>query len=513
MPRSLMRRLVAVLVLAGPLFALWPTAAASAHPLGNFTVNRYARLEVSAGVLRVHYVYDAAEIPTFQQRADLEGDRTQLGARRAEEIAGSLMLRVDDVAVGLRADEHLVETVPGEGGLSTLRITIAYSASVPGWTPGSTHGVVFTDGNEPRRVGWREVVVVARGDSEILSSDAPARDVSDELRSYPENLLQAPLDRRAATFSVRVGTVTVPAAELRTRVAPAAPIGGFGGLAARTDGSVGVTLGLLALSFGFGVVHAIGPGHGKTLMAAYLVGTKGRRRDAVALGGAVSLMHTVSVLVIAVVLFRLDRSTSGERAYPWFALASGLTVIGVGAWLLRSRLAARSASAHHDQDPHQHHDHGDEHDHSHHEHDHHEHTSHHEHEHSHQEPEHGHDHGHGPGGHTHALPADVRPLSRRGLLALGASGGLFPSPSAVVVLVSAFALGRAGTGLALVAAFSAGLAFTLTAVGLGLVYGRSMLERRGLVSGRTARALPVAGAALLIVLGVVITARAVPILS
>ncbi len=116
-----------------------------------------------------------------------------------------------------------------------------------------------------------------------------------------------------------------------------------------------------------------------------------------------------------------------------------------------------------------------------------------------------HHHHHGPGGHTHELPDDVAPLSRRGLILLATSGGIVPSPSAVIVVVAAFSLGRIALGLTLIAAFSIGLAATLTAVGLALVFGRSVLERR--FPSRSFRYLPLAGAVMLIVAGGVLAAE------
>jgi nickel/cobalt exporter len=217
------------------------------------------------------------------------------------------------------------------------------------------------------------------------------------------------------------------------------------------------------------------------------VSSRGRPRDAVLLGGVVSIMHTASVLVLGLVLVQVDRSIAAEAVYPILILVSGVAVTAVGVWLLvarwrKLRSPSRGGSGH---------DHGPGHDHGHDD-----------------DHDHGHDHGHGHGhGHSHAVPAGVAPLSRRGLVALGASGGLFPSPSAVVVIVAAVGLGRAGLGLALLAAFSVGLAVTLSAVGLALVYGRSVLERRG--AARRLSFLPVVGAVALVALGVAVIVRGV----
>jgi len=211
-------------------------------------------------------------------------------------------------------------------------------------------------------------------------------------------------------------------------------------------------------------------------MAAYLVGTSGRTADAVLLGVIVSLMHTGSVLVLGLALLQLNRYGAIERIYPLLTVLSGLIVIGFGAVLLRRRLRTlRSTSPHHDHD----HDHGEGHDHDH--------------------------HHHGPGGHTHELPEGTKPLSRRGLVLLATSGGLLPSPSAVLVIVAGFAAGRVALSLSLVLAFSVGLAATLSAVGIALVLGRRVLERRK-HAGAVVRALPVAGAAALMTVGLILLA-------
>ena len=186
-----------------------------------------------------------------------------------------------------------------------------------------------------------------------------------------------------------------------------------------------VLAGMLGLAFVFGSFHAIGPGHGKTVMAAYLVGTSGRTADAVLLGVIVSLMHTGSVLVLGLALLQLNRYGAIERIYPLLTVLSGLIVVGFGAVLLRRRLRSlRATNRHHDHDDHgdhrhdaEAHAHGKGHSHG----DGHSHSEGHAHQgHSHQDhapgedhAQGGHDHGHhhGPGGHTHELPEGTKPLS------------------------------------------------------------------------------------------------------
>ncbi|CAN5705740.1 hypothetical protein BH20ACT1_BH20ACT1_09170 [soil metagenome] len=493
----LARFLLAVVVVGAGLLA--SASPARAHPLGNFTVNRYARVEVSAGVLRVLYVLDLAEIPAFQERQEVAADPDAYAAERARAIGEGLELVVDGRQLALAPVAQRIEQPPGQGGLTTLRVTALYQVVLAPGSPDQVRQATLADTNQPDRIGWREMVVQAAGDAEIVSSDVPGEDITDELRTYPADRLRSPLDVRRASFAFTPGTEPAEPPTLDGSEGSALATDGFAALITRTDLTPLAVVSLLALAMGFGAVHAVGPGHGKTIMAAYLVGTRGRPRDAVLLGVIVSVRHTASVLVLGFVLLRVDRSFATEAAYPLLTVVSGVAVIGVGGWLLMCRWrwvragAARGAG-------HEGHDHGDHGDHAHGGH------AHEAHDHG------GHDgHDHGGHGHNHALPVDVAPLSRRGLVALGTSGGLFPSPSAVLVVVGAVGLGRAGLGLALLGAFSVGLAVTLTVVGLGLVYGRGLVERRG-YAGRL-HFLPVLGAIALVVLGLVVLVRGITQLS
>src|SRR2546427_8762605 len=303
---------------------------AGAHPLGNFTVNRYARVEVSAGQLRVYYVLDEAEIPAFEDRAALRADPAAFLAARAGAIQGGLRVSVDGLPVVLDVARRELTQPGGQAGLPTLRISVLFAAALA-LRPGSAHDVAFADANEPGRVGWREIVVVPRADTALVGSSAPARDASDELRHYPANLIQSPLDLRSARFRFVAGaTAASPVPARPAAAAPRRAGGRFAALITRSHVTPGVLSGMLALALLFGAGHALAPGHGKTVMAAYLVGTRGRPRDAVYLGAIVSLMHTASVLVLGVALFQLQRSAAPERLYPWLTLATGIAVAAYG---------------------------------------------------------------------------------------------------------------------------------------------------------------------------------------
>jgi ABC-type nickel/cobalt efflux system permease component RcnA len=247
----------------------------------------------------------------------------------------------------------------------------------------------------------------------------------------------------------------------------------------------------LGLALVFGMFHALTPGHGKTMVAAYLAGTRGQARHALILGATVTVTHTAGVFALGIVTLSLSQFIVPDQLYPWLNLASGVMVVGIGAFAIRDRLkrwlrAARprttAAPAAHDH-AHEHaHDHG------------HDHAAH----------DHGHDHGHG---HSHAVPDE---LSMRSLVALGVSGGLLPCPSALVVLLSAIALHRLAFGLALIVAFSFGLASVISGIGLAVLYARKLFTRLPSDHGRVVQMLPVASAVIITVLGVVLTARSLP---
>lgn len=475
--------------LAAPLILLLVFASepAGAHPLGNFTTNRWARLELGGSTLRVSYVLDEAELVAIREQPALEANPDAYARRRAAEIARNLSVRVNGRRLALDAASTRLLQPPGQGGLVTLRLEVTYEAALPA-SMERRRTVTFDDRNQPDRIGWREVIAVASGGSRIDDADVPEEDRSNALRNYPADPSVRPLDVRSAqvTYVAGVDGDDSPVESLGG-VVGAGPGDRFVGLmTATTSSPVAVTAALL-VAFGFGALHALGPGHGKTIMAAYLVSTRGRRRDALYLGGIVSLMHTASVLGLAVALAVLGRTVDAGRLYPSLSVVAGLLVVSVGAAQLRRVVRARSDRLHEFHEAG--HDHEGEHGHHHHPH------------------HHGPDGSHGGHRHRHDIPAGVAPLSRAGLVALGTSGGLFPSPSAVVVLVGAFAIGRAPFGLALIGAFSLGLAVVLTALGLVLVAGRQWIS--GSALALHARWLPVLGAFAVTGLGLVLMVRGV----
>jgi nickel/cobalt exporter len=249
--------------------------------------------------------------------------------------------------------------------------------------------------------------------------------------------------------------------------------------------------GALGAAFFLGAAHALTPGHGKALVAAYLVGTKGRISDAVYLGGVVTATHTATVFALGLITLYASTQVSLERIYPVLSLVSGLLVAGIGAWLLWTR--ARGGGHHH----HHHHHHGHSHSHDHG----HSHSHSHDHGHSH---DHAHDHDHGHGhGHHHEPPA----AGRGSLLSLGISGGLVPCPEALVVLMLSISVGRVLLGLALLTAFTLGLAAVLIAIGCAMVMAGPAMQRWTGDSGWI-RKLPVISAVVVTVLGVAMVVEA-----
>jgi nickel/cobalt exporter len=333
-------------------------------------------------------------------------------------------------------------------------------------------------------VGWK-AVVAAPGEGTAVRSTAPSGDPTNGLRRYPVDLRSSPLARREASFRVKPGdgTLVAPKAEGGEFSESRTSTDGFAGLFADAASGEGVLLLLLLTALGWGALHAVSPGHGKAMVAAYLVGTRGTAKHAVALGATVTVTHTIGVFALGVVTLALSQYVLPEDLYPWLTLVSGLLVVVIGAGVLRARVRrARVARADraHEQHPHahthEHHSHGDNHSHSH----------------------GGRPHSHGP-----------EDLSWKGLLGMGTAAGLIPCPSALVVLLAAISQHEVALGLLLITAFSLGLAGTLTVLGLVVVHARRLIPPR-LAAGRLAAVLPAASALLIVGVGFVLTARAVP---
>jgi nickel/cobalt transporter (NicO) family protein len=425
-------------VLAVLLASLLAPVAAQAHPLGNFTINRFARVEVAGHRLYVRYVLDMAEIPTYQARE--QGVDANVYARR---IARGLHITLGGRVATLVPVEHALAFPRGVGGLHTMRLELILRGPVVT----DTQHLAVSDTNYADRIGWKEIVV-----------GASVHSVSDELRAYPKSLLQSPLAVTHATATVGPTHDVVPVLtrgkELQApdRVADS----GFTRLIAQGRLSVLVILASLAAALFWGAAHALSPGHGKTIVTAYLIGKRGTARDAAALGAIVTVTHTIGVFALGLVTLALSQWIVPDTLYPWIDLTAGVLVVAIGINVFRARVKR----AHH---------------HHHHDHDHH-----HEDE-----------------------------LSRRSLLAVGISGGMLPCPSALVVLLAAISLHRLAFGLVLIVAFSTGLALSITGLGLVAVLAKRRFAGRSF-DGLLIRVLPAVSAAVILAAGVAMTVRAIP---
>ncbi len=448
---------------------------APAHPLGNFTVNHFTDVYLAGDVIFVRYALDLAEIPTFQEGSEVRRPGY------AAVLARKLDLTVDGTRVPLVVVSHRTSERPGAGGLKTMRFDAVFRAAATG-----TH-LTFDDRAYASRIGWREIVVTAREGATISSSSAPAASRSDELRAYPKSLLRSPLDVRSASVTYQPGTEVARAPAIVAAPAPRHAGGGFESLIERGDLSLGVILLSLLIAAFWGSVHALTPGHGKALVAGYLVGTRGKPRHAFLLGATVTVTHTAGVFALGLVTLLLSRFIVPDQLYPWLTLVSGLLVVAVGAAVLRHRLLSGGWADHDHGEGSGPHSHGHGHHHS---------------------PDHDHDHGHGSHSHRHGR-AEGGSLTSRGILGVGVAAGLLPCPSALVVLLSAIAVHRVGFGFALIAAFSIGLAVTITSIGLVAVFARRAFSRVSFES-KAIRALPALSALVILAVGVTLTVKALP---
>jgi ABC-type nickel/cobalt efflux system permease component RcnA len=493
----MMARRIGAFAFAIVLLAALVPAGASAHPLGNFTTNQLVRVSLDERRANVDYVLDLAEIPSFQltQRHDADGDGVIAGGERAtviaeleREVENGLAITAAGQRLRLRpVGEPRLGFPEGQAGLPLTRLELGYAAGLAG--PEAT--VEVTNDAFTNRTGWRAIQVL-EGDGTDVVSSVPATDPTNGLRAYPEGLLQAPPDTRAARLDSSAGTGTVTAPDGIGTGETTTDRSGDGFAGALTSGNTEglLILVLLATAFGWGALHALSPGHGKSMVVGYLAGSRGTPKHAFALGATVTATHTASVFALGLITLAASELIVPERLYPWLGLASGLMVVAVGLTVMRSRfLRWRKVRA--GEDP------GSDHGHSH---------SHH-HDHTHGHGGHDHDHGH----HHHHGDAPIR---MRELFGLGVSGGLVPCPSALVVLIAAISQHRIALGMGLIVAFSLGLAATVSGIGLLTLYGRRLLGRleaeRRVFGGRLTGALPAFSAVLIVAVGVLITSRAVP---
>jgi nickel/cobalt exporter len=449
MRRMLVAPLLALLVLAGA------AGMASAHPLGNYTVNRALALTVAPGRIAILYVLDMAEIPTFSEiaRIDLDGDEALsptessiYASEQCESIRAAVRVQVDDSPVPLGADAAPELSFPdGAGGLRTLRLACRLRADLA--APAGR--IVVADPIDDGHVGWREIIIGAAAGVRLTESDAPATSTSALLTSYPTDLLQTPPDlRRAQARFAPDGTASgaIPVSAGTSLLAPTAgdPLGTL----LEGDLSPAVVLLGLIVAAGLGAAHALSPGHGKALVAAYLIGSRGTARQAIALGLTVAATHTAGVLVLGATVLLAGELLLPEVVIGWLTILSGGLMVILGAGLLWRALSGRRTGGN----------------------------------------AHPHPHSHGRGaGHVHPLTVATPCLSVRSVALLGMAGGLVPSASALIVLLAAVSTGRLVFGVGLIAAFGIGMAGVLGGLAVAATVARRWFTGRATSSNQYLR--------------------------
>jgi nickel/cobalt exporter len=513
---------------------LFPSAL-SAHPMGNFSISHYAGIQLEGDFVEIRYLIDMAEIPTFQEMqqmgivAQAEDPRVVAYiASRAETLKQGLVVTINGKVLALGVVTREILFSQGAGSLPTAKFGMVYRGVLPQTCSVSRCQLSYRDANYPERAGWKEVVVTSGQSIAVESSTAPARDRSAQLSNYPTDLVTSPPQDLEATIlfhattevavaSPRLshskspaytgGTVGtramgvptpkqaepaqshVPSANARVEMELKAnqqstPRSSFTELMAAKQIGLSVTLLAALIAAGLGALHALEPGHGKTIVAAYLVGSRGTAYHAVLLGMIVTLSHTAGVYLLGAVTLYAQKYILPDRLYPLLGVLSGMLIAGMGFYLFLQRYVGADFA-----------------------------------------------HSHGPGGHQHfgnfspkdadaggpglvqrksvsdPRAARTERVPARQLLVLGITGGVIPCPAALVVLLSAVALHRVGFGLFLILAFSLGLAVVLVAMGLLAVYAARLMSRLPVEGPVVQRWLPLTSAAMITILGCAITVR------
>ena len=560
--RNLVKILAASAVAIFSVLGAAPNA--GAHPMGNFSISHYSRLTASKSGLGVQYVLDMAEIPTVAERAamDTNGDgrmsseeQSAYLAARAPVLLQGLHLTIDGRPAGLQIVNSGMLFRPGAGGLDTLRLSMDLKTTAA--IPAGAHQIAYQDDNYTERTGWKEIVAAPAAGAYLANASVPATDRTHALTVYPSVTSMSPLQVTSASFTLSDTPIAAAAAssavgaglETASATNTSTPQDRFTQAIAAKKLTPGVMLLGLLIAFIFGSFHALSPGHGKTMVAAYLVGSRGTTRHAFLLGLVVTITHTLGVFALGLVTLYASQYIVPEKLFPILSVISGLAVFGVGLWLFYSRIRGLDTHHHHDHDHAHDHDHDHEHSHDHehtHDHDHshdhvhapalalagasasghvhdhshgdHDHTHDYDHMHGDQDHSHDHDHGHthdhADGGHSHGFGHHHHhhvpdgPITAKSLVALGISGGIVPCPSALVVLLSAIALHRIAYGLLLITAFSVGLASVLIAIGVAVVSASSLL-RHAPRSEAFTRFMPILSAAAVTAIGVILVIRAI----
>ncbi|HXJ43126.1 MAG TPA: sulfite exporter TauE/SafE family protein [Bryobacteraceae bacterium] len=474
-----------------PPFALLLAAALAAfgHPGGNLSVSHYAKLQPTDTGVDILFALDLAEFPSFEllKSWNLAKDappdvlRAHAAAQVREWVA-DLAISESGTPLPPRIDATAFVVSDGAGNLPVIRITARLHVAASGGR------VTFEDHTYPSRPGWREIVIQPGNGADVSSASKGAADMSQALTAYPRDPKVAPPQDSGGWFEWTIAkgpvshqpviesTAAEPPASAATAAVtpPVAPSGtgrrsdAISRLLRTENMSWSIIAALLGLAFWFGALHALEPGHGKTMVAAYLVGARGTPKHAVLLGSIVTFTHTISVFILGLATMFLSQYVMPGKISKVLGIISGVSIVWIGAILLWRRLHKLTHDHHHDHDHH----------HGHHTHTHDGHT------------------------HTHVPEGDIGVGS---LIALGASGGLVPCPSALILLLSAISIGRVGLGMVLLLSFSLGLAIVLTATGLLVLYAKNLLSERKGPANAFFRYMPVISAAVIVVIGMVMT--------
>lgn len=500
-------------VLAAIMLLFFP-ACASAHPMGNFSISHYSGISLGLGFFELYYLIDMAEIPTFQEMQQ-SGVEARAGdprlpaylSAKAAEFAQGLRASLNGRALSLRVVSQDVIFPTGAGNLPTMKFGFVYRAEISVDCASAPCQLDYEDTNFPGRAGWKEIVVTPGQEISLIRSTAPNYDRSERLFNYPSDLLNSPpqllqaslvfsipgafpgapasriastpgdshnvpagrrsLGNQASAVPVNVSPMDTPSssAARNIQVKPnrqATPRNTFTELMATKQVSFGFALLAALIAAGLGALHALEPGHGKTIVAAYLVGSHGTARHALLLGTIVTISHTAGVYLLGFITLYAQKYLLPDRIYPFLGVLSGILIGGTGCFLfLQRHLGGEFAHSHKDTSAAQ----------------------------AAQIAEH---------------PARV---SARRLLVLGMTGGMIPCPAALVVLLSALTLHRTAFGLLLIVAFSIGLAAVLIAMGLTAVYAGRAMSRLPFDAPLIQRWLPMASALLISGLGCGIAVR------
>ena len=350
-----MRKLVGIL---GLLLFLIPKPAA-AHPMGNFSINVHLGIAFEEPAIVVTLIVDMAEIPTFQEKDNLDSsgdgqvspsERETYAADACSRHKEEVVVLIDGIPIGLNSDDYTLDLLPGAAGLEIMRLGCAYHLEFP---EGDTGELTVTNRVYAGRIGWREMTAAAQGFA--LETDVPVLSPSEQLTQFPPGPVE---DRSVATIAYSRENGAVSAAPPATFVERLGDNFEIGWLAVLT-------------AVGLGAAHALAPGHGKTLMAAYLVGRRGKVRHAAGLGLAVAVSHTLGVGILGIVTVLTTARFEPERIYPWLSIISAGLVTTIGAVMLVRALVAKRHGHNHDHGHSHDHDHDRGHSHEHgHSHDH-----------------------------------------------------------------------------------------------------------------------------------------------